>query len=46
MISILGDLPLKRGRLTWSDGLKNQSMAILDQFLVSKDQECHFIGMV
>ena len=42
----LRDLPLQRGPFTWSGGLNSQSMSRLDRFLVTKDWECHFSGVV
>ncbi|RVW57247.1 hypothetical protein CK203_099688 [Vitis vinifera] len=42
----LRDLSLQRGPFTWSGGLNSQSMSRLDRFLVTKDWECHFSGVV
>lgn len=42
----LSDLPWQEGPFTWSGGMNSQSMSRLDCFLVSKDWECHFNGVV
>ena len=40
------DLPLERGRFTWSSGIEQPSMSRIDRALVSQDWEHHFPDVI